>query len=293
MNMYKTRFLQLVISGMGLVLASAAVAQRDFADVEIKTHKVADGVYYLEGAGGNIGLSAGEDGVVMIDDQFAPLTDRIVAAIRALDAGAIRFVINTHLHGDHTGGNENLGRMGVLILARDEVHVRLQGDVPDVALPVLTFNDSITIHLNGDEVHAFALPPGHTDGDSYIHFRKADVVHAGDVFRAVGFPYVDTGNGGTVAGTVEALNVLIDLAGAATKIIPGHGGLSTREDVIAFRDMIVDVVATARPLVADGLTLDEFLKADPAARYRSTHGDPERFLQAVYAELSEASHEKR
>jgi glyoxylase-like metal-dependent hydrolase (beta-lactamase superfamily II) len=271
----------------GLLFAGPGGARQDFSDVEIRTHKVADGVYYLEGAGGNIGLSVGQDGVVMIDDQFAPLTERIVAAIRALDAGEIRFVINTHLHGDHTGGNENLGRMGVLILARDEVRVRLEGDVPDAALPVLTFNETITIHLNGDEVHAFALPPGHTDGDSYVHFRRADVVHAGDVFRAVGFPYVDTGNGGTVAGTIEALGILIELAGAETKIIPGHGGLSTRDDVIAYRDMIVDIVATARPLVARGLSLEEFLEADPAARYRKDNGDPQRFLEAVYAELAE------
>ena len=164
------------------LLAFAAVipaqAQQDFSDVEIIPHHVAGNMYYLQGAGGNIGLSIGNDGVVMIDDQFAPLTERIVAAIRELDDGDIRFVINTHVHGDHTGGNENLARMGIDILTRDEVRVRLAETSPREALPVLTYDGSITIHLNGEEVHVFAVPPAHTDGDSFVHFRGSDVIHA-------------------------------------------------------------------------------------------------------------------
>ena len=271
----------LLVAALGAPLG----AQQDFSNVRITAHHVAGGVYYLEGQGGNIGLSVGEDGVVMIDDQFAPLTDRIVAAIRELSDGEIRFVINTHVHGDHTGGNENLGRMGVLILARDEVRVRLAATASDDALPVLTYSDAITIHLNGDEVHAFPVPPAHTDGDSFIHFRAADVLHLGDVFRATGYPFIDLANGGTLDGTIAALGVAIGLSGPSTKIIPGHGGVSTREDVMAFRDMIMDVKARVAPLVAQGMTYEQTAAARPTASHDARWGDPERFLRAVYAEL--------
>jgi cyclase len=270
-----------------LCQAGDALAQgRDFSDVEVTAHHVAGGVYYLEGSGGNIGLSVGEDGVVMIDDQFAPLTDKIVAAIRELSDGDIRFVINTHVHGDHTGGNENLGRMGVLILARDEVRVRLAETQAPEALPVLTYSESITIHLNGDEVHAFPVPPAHTDGDSYIHFRDADVLHLGDVFRTTGFPYIDLDNGGTIEGTIAALGVAIGMAGPDTKIIPGHGAVSTREDVIEFRDMILDVSARVARLVDEGRSFEEIVDARPTAQYEAKWGDPERFLTGLYRELA-------
>ena len=272
----------LLASGL-LVCARVSAQERDFSDVVIRTHHVAGNVYYLEGAGGNIGLSIGEDGVVMIDDQFAPLTDRIVAAIRELTSADIRFVINTHVHGDHTGGNENLGKMGVLILARDEVRVRLADQVSEGALPVLTYSESITIHLNGDEVHAFPVPPSHTDGDSYIHFRDADVLHLGDVFRTTGYPYIDLNNGGTLDGTLEALAVAIGMAGPDTKIIPGHGGISTREDVIEFRDMILVVKDRVSELVERGRTLEQVLAANATAEFDERWGDPERFLRGVYA----------
>ena len=255
----------------------------DFSNVEVTAHPVAGGVYYLEGADGNIGLSVGEDGVVMIDDQFAPLTDKIVAAIRELSNGEIRFLINTHVHGDHTGGNENLGRMGVLILARDEVRVRLADAQASEALPVLTYSESITIHLNGDEVHAFPVPPAHTDGDSYILFRDADVLHLGDVFRTTGFPYIDLANGGTLDGTIAALGVAIGMAGPNTKIIPGHGAVSTRNDVIEFRDMILDVKGRVAELVDKGMSFDEVAAEQPTADYDEKWGDPERFLRGVYA----------
>ncbi len=274
-----------LIAGLLAVTSVTVDAQQNFANVQIRAHHVAGSVHYLEGQGGNIGLSVGEDGVVMIDDQFAPLTERIVAAIRQLNRGDIRFVINTHVHGDHTGGNENLGRMGVLILARDEVRVRLSATAPQLALPVLTYKDAITIHLNGEEVHAFPVPPAHTDGDSFIHFRGADVIHAGDVFRTTAFPYIDLGNGGTLQGTLDALAMLIGMSGPNTKIIPGHGGVSTRADVTEFRDMILDVMAKVRPMVARGMTYEQVAAASPTAPYNAKWGDPERFLQAVYSEL--------
>jgi len=274
-----------LLGASALLQPCLAVAQQDLSQVEIRTHHVAGGFYYLEGRGGNIGLSVGEDGVVMIDDQFAPLTDRILAAIRQINDGEIRFVINTHVHGDHTGGNENLGRMGILILARDKVRVRLMDSRPEAALPVLTYSDAITIHLNGEEIHAFPVPPAHTDGDSYVYFTGSDVLHAGDVFRTTAFPVIDLNNGGTLPGTLDALAIAIGMAGPNTKIIPGHGNVSTRADVMEFRDMILDVTAKVEPMVARGMTYEQVAAADPTAPYNAKWGDPERFLRALYSEL--------
>jgi len=268
-----------------LPMGLRAQGQNNMDDVRIVAHPVRGGVYYLQGQGGNIGLSIGEDGVVMIDDQFAPLTERILAAIRQLSDGEIRFVINTHVHGDHTGGNENLGRMGLLILARDEVRVRLAASAPEDALPVLTYSDAITIHLNGGEVYAAPLPPAHTDGDSYIHFRADDVIHTGDVYRTTGFPFIDRANGGTLEGTIQTLAILAGLGGPNTLYVPGHGEVSRREDVVAFRDMVMEVKDRVVPLVRDGATLEQVLAAGTTAEYEEKWGDPVRFLTAVYEEL--------
>lgn len=268
-----------------LTLASSVSAQQDFSSVEIIPHHVAGSVYYLEGRGGNIGLSIGADGIVMIDDQFAPLTEKIVAAIRSLSDGEIRFLINTHVHGDHTGGNENLGNMGVLILARDEVRVRLEQQSPEAALPVLTYSDAITIHLNGEEVYAFPVPPAHTDGDTFIHFKDSDVVHSGDVFRTTAFPVIDTNNGGTLRGTLEALGQLVGVAGPNTKILPGHGVVSSREDVMGFRDMVLDVSTQVAALMEMNMSYEQVSAADPTAAYNAQYGDPDRFLRALYTEL--------
>ncbi|MCY4660765.1 MAG: MBL fold metallo-hydrolase [Acidobacteria bacterium] len=281
---------------VGIAFALAAVfvvvftprAQQnvDWDAVEISTHHVAGTVHYLAGRGGNIGLSIGDDGVVMIDDQFAPLTDRIVEAIGGISNGNIRFLINTHVHGDHTGGNENLGRMGVDIVAQERVRVRLAQRLPAVALPVLTYNDPVTIHLNGEDVRLIPVPPAHTDGDTFIHFRGSDVLHLGDVFRTVAFPVIDRNNGGTLDGTIEALGIAAGIAGPDTMIVPGHGVVSSREDVIEFRDMIIDVGAKVAALVAGGATYDDVVAAGPTAEYEDQWGDPQRFLTAVYAELA-------
>ena len=270
-------------------LPQAASAQRDFSDVRVTPHHVAGTVYYLEGAGGHVVVSAGDDGVVMIDDQFAPLTDRLVAAVRTITSDEIRFLINTHVHGDHTGGNENIARLGIPILARDEVRVRLMASQPRQALPVVTFSDDITLHLNGEEMEVITLPPGHTDGDSYIYFRDSDVIAAGDVFRTVAFPVIDTNNGGTLDGTIEALGVLIGLAGPDTRIVPGHGVVSTREDVIEFRDMVLDVSSRVADMVARGMSYEQVAAASPTGPYEAKWGDPERFLTAVYSELGGGS----
>ena len=267
-------------------LTTSAQQNADWDAVEISTHHVAGTVHYVAGRGGNIGLSVGDDGVIMIDDQFAPLTDRIVEAIGGISNGNIRFLINTHVHGDHTGGNENMGRMGVNILAQDRVRSRLAEQLPAIALPVLTYSDAIRIHLNGEEVEILPAPPAHTDGDSFIHFKGSDVLHLGDAFRTVAFPVIDRGNGGTLDGTIEALGIAAGIAGPDTKIVPGHGVVSSREDVIEFRDMVIDVAAKVSVLVEDGATYDEVLAAGPTAEYEAKWGDPQRFLTAVYAELA-------
>lgn len=278
----------ITLLGLMWLLTPASHAQQDFSNVEIVAHHVAGSVYYLQGAGGNIGLSIGEDGVVMIDDQYAPLTDKILAAIRQLNDGEIRFVINTHVHGDHTGGNENLGKLGILILARDEVRVRLAAQSPAAALPVLTYSDAITIHLNGEEVYAFPVPPAHTDGDTFIHFVDSDVIHTGDVFRTTAFPVIDTNNGGTLDGSIQALGLLIGTAGPDTLILPGHGDVSSRMDVMGFRDMILDVRDQVAPMVESGMSYEEVAAADPTAAYNDRYGNPDRFLRAVYTELGGA-----
>tara|TARA_S200000501_G_scaffold372256_1_gene416912 strand:- start:241 stop:1152 length:912 start_codon:yes stop_codon:yes gene_type:complete len=278
----------ITLLGLMWLLTPASHAQQDFSNVEIVAHHVAGSVYYLQGAGGNIGLSIGEDGVVMIDDQYAPLTDKILAAIRQLNEGEIRFVINTHVHGDHTGGNENLGKLGILILARDEVRVRLAAQSPAAALPVLTYSDAITIHLNGEEVYAFPVPPAHTDGDTFIHFVDSDVIHTGDVFRTTAFPVIDTNNGGNLDGSIQALGLLIGTAGPDTLILPGHGDVSSRMDVMGFRDMILDVRDQVAPMVESGMSYEEVAAADPTAAYNDRYGNPDRFLRAVYTELGGA-----
>ena len=285
---------QRLLVGIGFALVAVFVvvftprAQQnvDWDAVEITSHHVAGTVHYLAGRGGNIGLSIGDDGVVMVDDQFAPLTDRIVETIRGISNGNIRFLINTHVHGDHVGGNENLGRMGIDIVAAERVRLRLAERLPAVALPVLTYNDPVTIHLNGEDVRLIPVPPAHTDGDTFIHFRGSDVLHLGDVFRTVAFPVIDGNNGGTLDGTIEALGIAAGIAGPGTKIVPGHGVVSSRADVIEFRDMVIDVGAKVRALVADGATYDEVVAAGPTSEYEARWGDPQRFLTAVYADLS-------
>ena len=270
---------------VSVVAVSAQRGQVDWDAVEISTHHVAGTVHYVQGQGGNIGLSVGEDGVLMVDDQFAPLTDRIVEAINGISNGDIRFLINSHVHGDHTGGNENIGRMGILILAQDRVRSRLAETLPEVALPALTFDEDITIHLNGEEVHVIPMPAAHTDGDSIIHFKDSDAIVVGDVFRTVAFPVIDRNNGGTLDGTIETLGIIAGMAGAETKIVPGHGVVSSREDVVEFRDMVIDVSARVSELVEQGMSYEQVAAANPTAPYEAKWGSPDRFLTAVYAEL--------
>ncbi|HEX7082136.1 MAG TPA: MBL fold metallo-hydrolase [Gammaproteobacteria bacterium] len=286
MQRRKTTSVSLVLAGF--CAAQAATAQDDFASVEITVHEVAENLYYLEGRGGNIGLSVGEDGVVMIDDQFAPLTDKILAAIDTVSDRDVLFVINTHVHGDHVGGNENLGNMGIPILAHDNVRLRMskgEQPAPPAALPVVTYSDAATLHFNGEEIRIVKVPAAHTDGDSVIHFVGADVIHTGDVFRTTGYPRIDTGNGGTAAGTIEALDLLLEMAGPETKILPGHGVVSTRDDVQAFRDMVAEVYGRVKPMVEQGMTLEQVTAAQPTREFDERWGSPDTFLEGLYESI--------
>jgi len=289
------RTLIALLSPLALVAAQAALAQApaqpDFAAVQIKVHQVGGNFYYLEGQGGNVGVLVGDDGVLMIDDQFAPLTEKLVTAVRTISKKPIRMLVNTHVHGDHTGGNENIGKMGVEIIAQDNVRARLvrgvNGAPPSapVGLPVVTFGDAIALHFDGEDLEVAKLPPAHTDGDSYIKLTKADVIHVGDVFRTVGYPIVDGANGGTVKGTLAALQKIIDMAGPNTKILPGHGVVSTRDDIAAFRDMVASLQTKVGDMIKQGMTLEQVIAAKPTADLDAKLGPSERFLTLFYNAL--------
>ncbi len=271
---------------IGLATGTVSAQQdRDWDAVDIRISHVAGNIHVLEGSGGNIGLSIGDDGVIMIDDQFAPLSARIAAAIAGVTDGEIRFLINTHVHGDHVGGNENFANLGALIFANDNVRMRMVGSSPHAALPVVTFSDTTTLHLNGEAVHVFKVPSAHTDGDSFIHFRGTDVLHLGDVFRTNNFPYIDASSGGKLDGTLEALAMAIGMAGPDTLIIPGHGAVSKREDVVEFRDMILVVMDRVSKLIDDGASFEGVMAAGATAEYEAKWGDPERFMRGLYSEL--------
>lgn len=264
------------------VLSVSALAQNNFDDVKITTQKLTDRVYVLFGAGGNIGVSVGEDGVFIIDDQFAPLTDRIKAAIAELSDQPIRFAINTHFHGDHTGGNENLGKEGTVIVAHDNVRVRMsEGSFnslrntrsdpkPKASLPVVTFNDRASLHLNGDNARMHHVRRAHTDGDSLIHFEKDNVLHMGDTFFVGRFPFIDVGSGGTIDGVIGSTKTAIAIADDNTQVIPGHGPVTNREGLRAYLKMLEDSRDRVAKLKADGKTLDEIRAAKPLADYEET-----------------------
>lgn len=245
-----------------VILAVAADAQQDFSRVEIKTVQVAKNIYMLEGAGGNIGVSVGPDGILIVDDQFAPLADRIEAALKKLNPGRLKFVLNTHYHGDHTGGNAHFGR-DAHIIAHENVRKRLNGGPGDSRpdLPVITFDQSLSVHFNGEEIKVLHVPPGHTDSDSIILFTGANVVHMGDSFFSGRFPNIDLRGGGDVRGYIRNVEEAIRKIPPDARIIPGHGPLSTLREMKEFHRMLVETSAIVEKGIAAGRTLEQ-LQAD-------------------------------
>lgn len=261
-----------------------AQAQDDMPDVQITATEVTDGIYMLEGRGGNIGVSVGEDGAFMIDDQYAPLTERIRSAIGELTDHPVRFVVNTHWHGDHTGGNENMGDAGAIIVAHESVRERMSTEQfnaafdrttppsPEGAWPVITFTDAVTFHWNGDDLHIMHVEPAHTDGDAVIHFANANVFHMGDTYFNGFYPYIDVSSGGTLDGMIAATDQVLAMANDDTKIIPGHGPLSNKAELQAYRDMLVGVRGNVRTLISDGADRQALINAKPTADFDEQWG---------------------
>ena len=274
-------------------------AQQNFDQVQIQTEKLADGVYMLTGSGGNIGVCAGEDGVLMIDSQYAPLTEKIRAAVDAISDQPIRFLINTHWHSDHTGGNENLAKKGAVIFAHENVRKRMStnqsifgNDVPassKAALPVVTFDQGMTFYLNGNEIELLHIPHAHTDGDVLVHFPKPDVLHTGDIYFEGMYPFIDVSSGGSIDGMIRAVDKVLAMIDEDTIIIPGHGPLSNKEKLQGYRKMLATIRERVAQHLNDGKTLEEILAARPTQEFDAAMGqgfmNGERFVGLVYDSL--------
>ena len=278
-----------------------------FDGVELSIEPVSGNVYMVQrpGGGGNVGVFVGAEGVLLVDSLFAPLSEKLVAAVRSVSPSDIRFLINTHIHGDHIGGNEDLAETGVLIFAHDNTRLRFLAEKtriprrggrfgpppPAGGRPVVTYTDAVSFHLNGEEVRAFLAPPAHTDGDTFVYFPDSDVLHLGDVFRTTSYPIIDLYNGGTLADTIEALELAIEMAGPQTKVIPGHGlSIVGRDEMSEFLAMILDVRGQVLGLIEEGATLDAVMAARPTAAYDDTWGQEagwtaDDFVPIVYYEL--------
>jgi cyclase len=280
--------------------ASAAFAQQpDYSKVEVKATKVAGTVYMLTGAGGNIGVSSGEDGIVIVDDQFAPLAPKIKAALAGISDKPIKFILNTHYHGDHTGGNEVFGREAPII-AQENVRKRLQSGTtfgtrvtppaPKNALPVVTFDHKVTVHVNGEDIRAIHFPNGHTDGDAVIYFTQSNVVHMGDDFFNGGYPVVDLENGGSVRGMIADIEQILPTLPADVKIIPGHGPLGDKASLRAFADMLKATSGAVAAGIKAGKTLDQLKTDNVLAPWNDQWGKvfikPDRFTETLYNDLT-------
>lgn len=283
--------------GALIFLASTSLSAKE-TEVKITTINVNNGVYMLMGQGGNIGLSVGDDGIFMIDDQFAPLSKKIKDAISKISNKPLKFVINTHWHFDHTGGNENFGKDGAVIVSHNNVRKRMSKEgfikafnktipaSPKVALPVITFNDEIKFHFNDEEIEVLHQENAHTDGDSIIFFKSSNVVHTGDIYFNGFYPFIDSSSEGSIDGVIKSVNYIISRTNDQTKIIPGHGKLSNKKELIAYRDTVVTLRDRMVKLIKEGKTLDEVLAMKPNADLDDTWGkgflNPETFLKILY-----------
>jgi glyoxylase-like metal-dependent hydrolase (beta-lactamase superfamily II) len=290
------------------VLLSTPLARAQMGDpskVTLKTTPVAGNISVIEGAngfsGGNVAVQVGDDGVLVVDDALEPIAPKLRTALAALSKKPVRFVVNTHVHSDHTGGNAALGGAGAVIVAHYNVRKRLSSEQffefmgmkktipasPAAALPVVAFNDDLTFFFNGDEIHVVHVAPAHTDGDALIHFKKANVLHMGDTFVS-GYPLVDASSGGRFEGFLAAADKALSLADDATKIVPGHGPVMTKADLVAWREMLVKVRERVSSLAAQKKSLDEIKAAKVTAEFDEKHAGmikPEMFVETVYKEL--------
>ncbi len=277
-------------------------AQQDFADVEIQIHDVAENIYMLEGAGGNIGVCIGGDGVLMIDSQYGPLSDKIKAAIQTLSEAEINVLVNTHHHGDHTGGNENFGKEGAQIVAHQNVKERMSNvqksafrpeipAAPEAARPVMTYTDEMEIRYNNQDIMLIHVDHAHTDGDGLVYFPESDVIHMGDTYFNHRYPYIDLGSGGSIDGIIEAANTALFLAGNNTKIIPGHGPLSNAEELREYRDVLMHLRREVAEAIKESKTLEEIQAMKPGAATDEGWGaafiNGDRIIEIIYKSLAE------
>lgn len=285
-----------------VVLLSAAGARGQQPPEKLETQKLTEGLHLITGPGGNIALMVGTSGVFLVDDQIAPMTPQLKKAIAAVTPKPVRFVFNTHWHGDHTGGNVVFGGDGAVIVAHENVRKRMSSEQfsamfnkkvppsPEPALPVITFSDSLAFHLNGDDITVTHVDPAHTDGDSIVYFKKANVLHMGDTYFSTGYPFIDLSSGGSVDGIVKAADRGLALAQAGTKIIPGHGPVADREKLKAYRDMVVAIRDRVKKLAAAGKTLAEVQAAKPSADYDAAWGTTfikgPQLVEIIYQEVS-------
>jgi cyclase len=283
------------------LLPATLVAQPNWDTITVRAQALRGGVYMLTGAGGNIGLSLGADAAFLVDDQYAPLTAKIIAAVKSVTDQPIRFVVNTHWHGDHTGGNENIGKTGALIVAHNNVRKRMSVEQfnslfnsrtppsPAGALPVVTFTDSVSFHVNGDELVAYHVPPAHTDGDVIVHFTRADVVHMGDTYFATGYPFIDVSSGGDVNGIIAVADRVLAGCTPQTIIIPGHGPVSNCEGLRTYRNVVATVRDRVRAAMERGQNLEQIKAAGLTTEFDDRWGRgfirPPVLVELVYRSL--------
>ena len=282
--------------------AAGLVAQQNFDSVVVRTQPAGRGVHMLTGSGGNIALAVGDDFAFLVDDQFAPLTAKILAAVRGVTDKPVRFLVNTHWHGDHAGGNENMAKAGVILVAHDNVRTRMSTEQfiemfnsrvppsPRGALPVVTFVESVTFHLGNETVHVVHVPPAHTDGDAIVHFVQANTIHMGDNYFKDMYPFIDLSSGGSFEGVIRAADIALGYANDSTRIIPGHGALANRADLKKYRDVLVGVRDRVAALIRQGKTREQVIAAKPTAEWDATWGagfmKPDVFLGIVYQSMT-------
>lgn len=290
------------LAAMLFTAAGSMAAQENYDSVKVQTIPAGPGVYMLLGAGGNIALNVGDDFAFLVDDQFAPLTRKILAAVREVTDKPIRFLVNTHWHGDHTGGNENLAGAGIIVVAHDNVRTRMSTEQfiaafnmrtppsPKAALPVVTFSESVAFYNGSEQIHVVHVPPAHTDGDAIVHFTRANTLHMGDNFFNGRYPFFDLSSGGSFEGVIKAVNVALAYVNDSTRVIPGHGPLAGKTELVAYRDVLSKVRDRVAALIKQGKTRVQVVAAGPSAEWDATWGSgfmkPDVFIGMVYDSMA-------